>query len=82
MVIAFTQHDAVNAERFTPRRVGLDHLSFAVEGEAEFEGWTGHLDSIGIEHSPIRNYGYARAITFQDPDGIALELFYSTRPPG
>ncbi|MEO9255682.1 MAG: VOC family protein [Tepidiformaceae bacterium] len=79
-LVAFTQHTNAEAGRFTPRRTGLDHVSFGVESEAEIEAWAAHLDALGIERSPVRNYGYANAITFQDPDGIALELFQSTLP--
>jgi glyoxylase I family protein len=54
-----------------------------VAGEAELEAWRLRLDELGIEHSPVRDYGYGLAITFSDPDGIALEFQYSIRraPP-
>ncbi len=39
------------------------------------QAWAGRLDELGIEHSPVRDYGYANAITFDDPDGIGLEFF-------
>jgi glyoxylase I family protein len=81
LVLAFTQHLDFTDGAFTPRRAGLDHVSFAVAGEAELEAWSRHLDELGIPHSPVRDYGYAFAITFSDPDGIALEFFFSKRRP-
>jgi glyoxylase I family protein len=79
MVIAFTEHREQEGGPFTPRRVGLDHLCFAVHSEAELEAWRLRLDELGIEHSPTRDYGYGLAITFSDPDDIALEFLYPTR---
>lgn len=76
IVLAFTCHDGGEAAPFSPRRPGLDHLAFAVAGLAGLEAWLARLDELGIAHSPIRDYGYANAITFSDPDGIAIELFF------
>jgi glyoxylase I family protein len=75
-VLAFTEHSEQEGGRFTPRRVGLDHVCFMVAGEAELDAWARHLDSLGIEHSPVQDYGYGLAITCADPDGIALEFMY------
>jgi glyoxylase I family protein len=77
LVIAFTEHREQTGGRFTPRRVGLDHLCFALPSEAAVEEWRQHLDALGVEHSPVRDYGYGLAITFSDPDGIALEVMWS-----
>jgi catechol 2,3-dioxygenase-like lactoylglutathione lyase family enzyme len=79
IVLAFTQHRDQEGGPFTARRVGLDHLSFAVAGEAELEAWRDHLDALGIAHSPLRDYGYGLAITLSDPDGIALEFMFPVR---
>jgi catechol 2,3-dioxygenase-like lactoylglutathione lyase family enzyme len=77
MIIAFTEHERQEGGRFTPRRTGLDHLCFAVPTEDELAAWEVKLDALGIAHSPVRDYGYGYAITFADPDGIALELMVS-----
>ncbi|HEY7268869.1 MAG TPA: VOC family protein [Dehalococcoidia bacterium] len=79
MVLAFTEHRGQEGGPFTPRRVGLDHLCFGVASEADLEAWRIRLDDLGIEHSPVRDYGYGLAITFSDPDGIALEFQFSKR---
>jgi glyoxylase I family protein len=61
--------------------LGLDHVSFAVADLAALQGWAARLDELGIPHSPLRDYGYAHAITFNDPDGIPLEFFWQ-KPRG
>jgi catechol 2,3-dioxygenase-like lactoylglutathione lyase family enzyme len=63
-------------DRFDPFRVGLDHLSFAVDSRADLDAAAVFLDERGIEHGPIRELpamGLALLALF-DPDGIALEL--------
>jgi glyoxylase I family protein len=81
LVLAFTRHDGTDRAPFTPRRMGLDHLAFAVDGEEALREWGRRLDELGIEHSPVRDYRYVKAITFSDPDGIALEFFWQ-KPRG
>lgn len=81
IVLAFTRHNRGDHGRSTPKRTGLDHLSFAVADYGALEAWGRRLAELGIEHSPIRDYGYARAITFSDPDGIPLEFFWQ-KPRG
>ena len=74
LVLAFTQHDAREDDRFTPRRPGLDHLSFRVADRAALEAWQARLEALDIPHDGIKDEGYQEALTFRDPDGIALEL--------
>src|SRR3569833_2415534 len=70
VMIGLRPVDATNADdRFDPFRVGLDHLSFAVDGRDQ-------LDAAVVEHGPIREVP-ARGVAFLaafDPDGIAVEL--------
>lgn len=81
LILAFTEHREYEGA-FQVMRAGLDHLSFAVASAEEIEAWAARLDQLGIAHSPVRDYGYALAITFEDPDEIALELFWTKpRPP-
>src|SRR3954452_21022633 len=64
------------ADRFDPFRVGLDHLSFAVDSRADLDTAVNLLDEHGVEHGPVREVpamGMAFLAAF-DPDGIALEL--------
>jgi len=78
-VLAFTQHDVVEGGDFTPRRVGLDHLSFAVPDRAALEAWQSRLDELGIGHDAIDDQGFAVALNLRDPDGIALEFYVLPR---
>jgi glyoxylase I family protein len=60
---------------FSEFRVGLDHISFGVANRSELEKWARRLDELGIAHGQIRDAGYGSALSFRDPDGIALEFF-------
>src|SRR3954454_18231123 len=63
-------------DRFDPFRVGLDHLSFAVDSRSDLDAALKVYDERGIEHGPIREVpamGSAFLAAF-DPDGIAVEL--------
>src|SRR5687768_10858554 len=79
MVFAFTQHAEQETSGFSPRRPGLDHVSFGVADHAALEEWVNHLDALGIPHSPIQDDHQPPSVTFSDPDGIALELSYPKR---
>lgn len=78
-VLAFTRHDVIEGGPFTPHRVGLDHLAFAVTDEATLEAWEARLDELGIAHDAIDDQGFAVALNFRDPDGIALEFYVLRR---
>jgi glyoxylase I family protein len=71
-------------DRFDENRVGLDHLSFAVEGVADLENVARLLDSMGVAHAGVKDIGTAHMLEFRDPDNIALELYARKpqRPPG
>jgi glyoxylase I family protein len=62
-------------DRFDENRVGLDHVSFAVPGQADLDAAAAALDSLGVAHSGVKNIGVALLLEFRDPDNIALELF-------
>lgn len=67
---------AIANDRFSPNRVGLDHLSFSVANHAELEKAAALFDEHGIEHGEIRDlppFGIT-ILSFSDPDGIQLEL--------
>jgi glyoxylase I family protein len=66
-------------DRFDERRVGLDHLSFGVANRAELQAWQARLEELGIEHGGIVDAHFGSALSFRDPDNIALEIF---APPG
>lgn len=64
-------------DRFDPHRVGLDHVSFAVETVELLERMkrdldAAHIPNDGIHDEPALN---AKGLVFYDPDGIAIELY-------
>ena len=63
-------------DRFSPHRVGLDHLSFGVASRQDLEQAAALFDQHGVEHGEIRDlppFGIT-ILSFSDPDGIQLEL--------
>jgi catechol 2,3-dioxygenase-like lactoylglutathione lyase family enzyme len=76
LVIGLMQHQpGASDDVFSEFRIGLDHLSFAVESRAELQAWAEHLEANGVEHSPVRDHAYGAVLVFRDPDNIQLELF-------
>lgn len=77
------QHRSGDRESFSEFRVGLDHLSFAVESRDELERWVEHFQACGVGHSGISDQVYGSVdgefrtsvLVFRDPDNIQLELF-------
>jgi glyoxylase I family protein len=67
---------AIANDRFSPHRVGLDHLSFGVANRAELHKAAALFDERGVEHGEVRDlppFGIT-ILSFSDPDGIQLEL--------
>jgi catechol 2,3-dioxygenase-like lactoylglutathione lyase family enzyme len=68
-------HDR-SGDAFDPDRTGLDHLALTVADHDALESWMAFLDDLGVDHSPVRDIGYAEFVSLEDPDGIQLELFW------
>jgi glyoxylase I family protein len=64
-------------DRFDPHRVGLDHVSFAVDTVELLERMKRDLDAAGIPNDGIHDEPAlnARGLVLYDPDGIAIELY-------
>jgi glyoxylase I family protein len=62
-------------DRFSEDRVGLDHLSFTVDGRQVLDDAAALLDGRGIGHGGVKDIGVGYILEFRDPDDIALELF-------
>lgn len=54
---------------------GFDPVSFAVDGHTDIAAWAGHLDRLGIAHSPVIEASAGWLLVFDDPDGISLHLY-------
>jgi len=65
----------VEGGQFTEFRAGLDHVGFGCADRAELESWLDKLTELGIENGGIVDAHYGSALSFRDPDGIALEFF-------
>lgn len=74
--IGLTQHEGASGDRrFNAQNPGLDHVGFAVADRSELLQWAAHLETIGVAHSGPVEADYGTALSFKDPDGIALEFF-------
>lgn len=64
-------------DRFDPHRVGLDHLSFAVDAVEVLARMKRDLDAAGIPNDGVHDEPAlnAKGLVFYDPDGIAVELY-------
>ena len=77
--LGLAQPDDGSRDDFDYRRTGLDHLAFGLADEDELASWGAHLDEIGVARSPVRELALGKFITFEDPDGIQLELWVTRR---
>jgi catechol 2,3-dioxygenase-like lactoylglutathione lyase family enzyme len=69
-------------DRFSPFRVGLDHLALAVADPATLEGMKAALDAAGVANNGVQQdevTGGTPYISFYDPDGIAWEFYTNPR---
>lgn len=74
-VVGLCQPEGGSSAAFDHRRTGLDHVAFRVADEGELDRWLVHLDELGVAHSPVRVLALGRFVSFEDPDGIQLELW-------
>lgn len=68
---------ATEEGKFTPLKVGMDHLALGCEDEVELERVAKALSDAGIENTGIKleEAFNTRYIAFKDPDRIAWELY-------
>jgi catechol-2,3-dioxygenase len=67
--------DPADTLPFNERRVGLDHLAFTCDSRSELEAWQARLDGLGVANGGVVDAAYGSALSFRDPDNIALEFF-------
>lgn len=79
-LIGLVHHPARSGDAFSPFRTGLDHLALEVAREVDLEAWIAHFDALGVEHSPIRDLRHSSFVSFEDPDGIQFELWFTRVP--
>jgi glyoxylase I family protein len=67
---------AIENDRFSENRVGLDHVSFNVGSMADLERAVQVLDEHGVPRGEIKDLGGLgiNVLAFRDPDNIQVEL--------
>jgi catechol-2,3-dioxygenase len=65
----------VSTDPFNERRPGLDHLAFGCANRDELTAWEIRLHELGIANEGIVDTPHYSALSFRDPDNIALEFF-------
>jgi glyoxylase I family protein len=66
-------------DRFSERRIGVDHLAFGVDAREDLRRVEGALrdagvETAGIEHDPVLDKDY---VAFRDPDNVQCEFYMS-----
>ena len=61
-------------QSFDSEHTGLDHLSFAVADRAALDAAHDALEAAGITHGSVTAMPGGAFLSFDDPDGIHLEL--------
>ena len=75
-LVGLTQFPDLNSTQpFNERRPGLDHLAFGCANRDELKSWEIRLNELGITNGGIVDVPSYSALSFRDPDNIALEFF-------
>lgn len=77
LVIRGADAQTAAGDRFSPFRVGLDHLALTVPDAGALDALKRHLNAAGVPNNGIHDDAVlgGKYISFYDPDGIAWELF-------
>jgi glyoxylase I family protein len=64
-------------DRFSERRIGVDHLAFAVDDRSALDPLVERLhaegvETVGVEHDPVLDKDY---VAFRDPDNVQWEFY-------
>jgi len=76
------EKDTAAADRFSPFRVGLDHVALACDEEAELHRVAAFLARSGVPNTGVKLDEALQTpyVAFKDPDGIAWELYLALSP--
>ena len=64
-------------DRFSEHRVGLDHLSIAVDERSMLDDAVDRLHGAGVPTEGVQDDGTSALVCFRDPDNIQIELFWN-----
>jgi catechol 2,3-dioxygenase-like lactoylglutathione lyase family enzyme len=54
---------------------GFDPFGLGVADRSDLEDWAAHLDTLGIDHSPVIEATIGWLLVFNDPDGLEIHLY-------
>jgi catechol-2,3-dioxygenase len=74
--VGFTEH--IDSAPFNFQNAGVDHLALAVERREDLDAWANRFVTFAVPHSPVEDIEGGALLSFKDPDGIQLEMFYLT----
>ena len=77
--LCLQQHFDNTGDEFSEHRTGLDHLSFSLESQEEYDAWLKHLDAEGVQYWEQSGSNFGPMVVFRDPDNVQLELHLSNR---
>jgi glyoxylase I family protein len=75
LVLGLRKFASGSGDQFSPKRTGLDHLSFQCASREELEKWQATFEEKGVTYSPVEDTDFGHHLNFKDPDNIALEMF-------
>jgi glyoxylase I family protein len=69
-------------DRFSERRIGVDHVAFEVPDEAELHRLVFALDDAGVATQGVETDELTQRqyVAFRDPDNVQLECFLPLGP--
>jgi Predicted ring-cleavage extradiol dioxygenase len=70
-------------DRFSERRIGLDHIAFRIGSEDDLKQFADRLLEAGIRTNGVEldPHGGGRFVCFRDPDNIQLEVYLDGGDP-
>ena len=76
------EKETAQDDRFSPFRVGLDHVALACGEEAELHRVAAGLAKAGVPNTGVKldEALHTPYVAFKDPDGIAWELYLALCP--
>jgi glyoxylase I family protein len=75
LAVVVSDHESAVTGPFDERRIGLDHLAFAVPDIEGLRSWEQRLTKLGVPNSGITETDGGHHLNLRAPDNLPLELF-------
>ena len=72
--LCLQQHFDNAGDEFSEHRTGLDHLSFRIDTQDEYDAWLKHLAEQDVPFWEEDGGNFGPMVVFRDPDNVQLEL--------